>query len=159
MRVVLVGLAVASLLGSVSGCATVIRGTEQALQITSDPPGARASLGTGQSCTTPCSVNVSRSTSTVVTFEKEGCERQMASVFPTIAAAGVVLGGVIDYGTGAVYNLQPNPVVVQLRCGVEASAPVSPMETQLRDLQSLMDKGLITQTEYEKKRQSILEQR
>lgn len=99
-----------------SGCATMIRGTEEPLQITSEPPGARASLGSGQTCTTPCSIKVSRSTSTVVSFDKEGCERQMVSVFPTLAGAGVILGGVIDYGTGAVYNLQPNPVVVQLRC-------------------------------------------
>lgn len=110
---------------AVCGCATMIRGTEQSLQIMSDPPGARASLGTGQTCNTPCSINLSRSTSTAITFEKEGCERTMISVFPTIAGAGVVLGGVIDYGTGAVYNLQPNPVVASLRCGPTAaiSAP------------------------------------
>src|SRR4051812_47271244 len=81
-----------------SGCATIIRGTEQPLQIMSDPPGARASLGTGQACNTPCSINLSRSTSTAITFEKEGCDRTMVSVFPTIAGAGVVLGGIIDYG-------------------------------------------------------------
>jgi len=98
------------------GCVTVVRGTEEPLQLTSNPPGARASLASGQTCTTPCAISLSRGTSTVVTFEKDGCERQMISVFPTIAAAGVLLGGVIDYGTGAVYNLQPNPVVVLLRC-------------------------------------------
>ena len=71
---------------------------------------------------TPCSVELSRSTSTVVTFERLGCEREMISVFPTISAGGVVLGGVIDYGTGAVYNLQPNPVVANLRCAPDVPA-------------------------------------
>lgn len=109
-----------------SGCATIIRGTDQPLQIMSDPPGARAALGTGQSCLTPCSVEVSRSTSTVVTFERAGCEREMISVFPTIAAAGVVLGGVIDYGTGAVYSLQPNPVVANLKCPLDQAVIPAP---------------------------------
>jgi hypothetical protein len=57
----------------------------------------------------------------------------MISVFPTIAAAGIVLGGVIDYGTGAVYNLQPNPVVANLRCpsnGANTTLPtVTPAAT------------------------------
>ena len=106
-----------------AGCATIIRGTEQSLQIMSDPPGAKAMLATGQSCVTPCSLNLSRSTSTVISFEKEGCERELTSVFPTIAGAGIVLGGLIDYGTGAVYNLEPNPVVANLRCGAGVPQP------------------------------------
>src|SRR2546430_13323530 len=99
-----------------SGCATMIRGTEEQLQLTSFPNGAKAVIGSGQSCMTPCSIHLSRNTSTVVTFEHEGCDTAMISVFPTLAGAGVILGGVIDYGTGAVYNLQPNPVVANLRC-------------------------------------------
>lgn len=120
MRYLFVILALVQL----AGCATIIRGTEQSLQIMSEPPGAKAMLATGQSCITPCSLNLSRSTSTVISFEKEGCEREMASVFPTIAGAGIVLGGVIDYGTGAVYNLQPNPVIANLRCGISIAQPV-----------------------------------
>ena len=102
-------------------CATMIRGMDQPLQMMSEPPGARTALGSGQSCTTPCSITASRSTSTIVTFEKDGCERAMVSVFPTLAGAGVILGEVIDYGTGAVYNLQPNPVMANLRCTVGSS--------------------------------------
>jgi hypothetical protein len=96
----------------------------------------------------------------------------MISVFPTISAAGVVLGGVIDYGTGAVYNLQPNPVVANLRCSdtptVTAPAIVPAvittpgstagpsLETQLLELKSLLDKGLISQEEYNLKRAELL---
>lgn len=36
---------------------------------------------------------------------------------PTLSGAGVILGGLIDYGTGAVYDLQPNPLTVTLACG------------------------------------------
>lgn len=155
-----------------SGCATVVRGTEQSLQITSIPPGAKATLGTGQSCITPCALELSQSTSTVVTFEQDGCERTRISVFPTLAAAGVVLRGVIDYGTGAVYNLQPNPVVANLRCGVapvstsativpavvttQDTPPPNQRETQLLELKNLLDAGLITQREYDQKQAAVL---
>src|SRR5262245_17149167 len=110
----------------VSGCATMIRGTQEPLQLTSFPSGARAVIGSGQSCTTPCSIHLARNTSTVVTFEHEGCDTAMVSVFPTLAGAGVILGGVIDYGTGAVYSLQPNPVVANLRCTGNAVGPAVP---------------------------------
>lgn len=124
-------LSLCGLILLISGCATMIRGMDQPLQMMSEPPGARAALGTGQSCTTPCSITASRSTSTIVTFEKDGCERAMVSVFPTLAGAGVILGGVIDYGTGAVYNLQPNPVMANLRC-VLGTTPL-PSQTSNRD--------------------------
>ena len=97
----------------------------------------------------------------------------MVSVFPTLAGVGVVLGGVIDYGTGAVYNLQPNPVVANLRCpdaspvvSTPALVPAvvttgnepgsSQLEAKLVELRSPLDKGLITQAEYERKRTEIL---
>jgi hypothetical protein len=98
----------------------------------------------------------------------------MVSVFPTLAGAGVILGGIIDYGTGAVYNLQPNPVVANLRCPDTSPTIASPTvipavmtttsgdssssshEAQLLELKSLLDKGLITQEEYDQKRSEIL---
>jgi hypothetical protein len=155
-----------------SGCATMIRGTEEPLQLTSFPNGAKAVIGSGQSCMTPCSIHLARNTSTVVTFEHEGCDTVMISVFPTLAGAGVILGGVIDYGTGAVYNLQPNPVVANLRCLGDSPSHAAPAlvpavltepvpgdhqaESKLLELKSLLDKGLITREEYEQKRAVIL---
>jgi hypothetical protein len=99
-----------------AGCATMIRGTHDNLQLTSSPEGANATLADGESCRTPCSFTLSRNTSTVVTFSKDGCDPQMVSVYPSLAGAGVILGGIIDYGDGAVYNLVPNPVVASLHC-------------------------------------------
>jgi hypothetical protein len=37
-------------------------------------------------------------------------------MIPTLAGAGAMLGGMIDYGTGAVYDLQPNPLFVKMTC-------------------------------------------
>src|ERR1700761_152127 len=76
-----------------ASCATMIRGTRDNLQLSSVPEGANAALADGESCKTPCSVTLARNTSTVVTFSKDGCESQMVSVYPSLAGAGVILGG------------------------------------------------------------------
>lgn len=94
----------------------MIRGTTEPLQLSTTPGGAKASLATGQACVTPCSLQVSRGTSTAVTFSKENCDDQMVSIFPVISGPGLLLGGLIDFGTGAVYSLQPNPVTAILKC-------------------------------------------
>jgi hypothetical protein len=93
----------------------MIRGTPEILQINSEPEGALAKLSTGQSCITPCQIKLKRNQTVNIKFEKEGCEPEMVTVVPTLSGSGVVLGGVIDYGTGAVYNLTPNTVVI-LKC-------------------------------------------
>lgn len=98
------------------GCATMIRGTHEQLALSSTPPGASATLSNGQSCTTPCSIKLARDWSGTVTFAKAGCQARQISVYPSLAGSGVILGGVIDYGDGAVYNLQPNPASALLQC-------------------------------------------
>lgn len=103
-----------------SGCATMVRGTSQQLQITSTPSGARAMLSNGQSCTTPCNLKLKRNQSVVITYKKAGCKPGQLSVYPTLAGAGVILGGLVDYGDGAVYNLTPNPATVMLDCAAPA---------------------------------------
>lgn len=97
-------------------CATMIRGTEEPLSITSEPEGALARLSDGQSCKTPCQITLKRNQTLLVRYEKEGCDTATLNVYPTLAGAGVILGGLIDYGTGAVYNLTPNPAHVILTC-------------------------------------------
>jgi len=114
-------IAVAGTLLIFSGCATMIRGTHEQLQLSSNPEGVVAQLSNGQSCTTPCSLSEPRDSSFAVTFSRDGCDSQMVSVFPTVAGSGILLGGLIDYGTGAVYSLEPNPVVASLKCRTVAS--------------------------------------
>ena len=133
------------------GCATIIRGTEQDLQINSDPDKAKASLSNGMSCNTPCVLRVSRKQSYTVKFEKEGCEPTLVSVYPSLSGAGVLLGGLIDFGTGAVYDLQPNPVITNLACGenrqakAEASKPQAVIKAQISmgdTKEQVMSKGI-----------------
>lgn len=110
------------LLLCVSSCATIVRGTTQQVSINSDPDGAKVTISNGQSCQTPCNIEVERKTSLQLTLEREHCRRQTTSMIPTLAGAGAVLGGIIDYGTGAVYDLQPNPLFVTMVCDEEKIA-------------------------------------
>ena|SRR3712207_5010147 len=104
------------------GCATIIRGTEQQVTVNTNPPGAKVAFSNGQDCVGPCLMNVKRNQSLVVTVSKEGCQTQTASMVPTLAGGGILLGGLVDYGTGAVYDLQPNPLTITLSCREEPAA-------------------------------------
>lgn len=102
-----------------SGCATIVRGTEQQVSINTNPNGAEVQLSNGQSCKSPCAITAKRDQSLQITVNKEGCQTQTASMVPQLAGGGVMLGGLIDYGTGAVYDLQPNPLTISLSCHKE----------------------------------------
>lgn len=140
---------------AVAGCATVTRGTESTVQFESSPSGANVSTqiidlcsisecpplqqdpsqppiqrtitppSHGPSCTTPCSIRVSRKDSLVATFTKDGYAPQAVNVPVRVAGEGaaglagnVLIGGVIGLGvdaaTGASLEHFPNPVVVTL---------------------------------------------
>ena len=101
---------------SLYGCATIIRGTEQNVHVNTNPIGAKIEFSNGQSCISPCSIKTKRDQSLVITISKEHCNTQTATMIPTLAGGGVILGGIIDYGTGAVYDLQPNPLTITLAC-------------------------------------------
>lgn len=100
-----------------TGCATMFRGTEQIVSVNTMPSGARLEFSNGQSCESPCQINVKRDQPLQITISKTGCHTQTATMVPTLAGAGAMLGGFIDYATGAVYDLQPNPLTVTLACG------------------------------------------
>lgn len=114
----------------VSGCATLFRGTSQDLQLDSTPSGAIATLSDGQSCVTPCTMRISRGNAYNIKFAKEGCESQVQLISPHLAGSGVVeailLGGIIDFADGAVYDEDPNPIESGLQCKLASAAPVSP---------------------------------
>jgi hypothetical protein len=146
----------------------MIRGTEEVLSITSEPSGALAEVSDGQKGTTPCQVKLKRNQSVLIKYSKEGYESETLSVFPTLAGSGVILGGVIDYGTGAVYSLAPNPAHVMLKPrqvqatqpssspGIEA--PRKSLTERLDELDQLKRDGKVTDKEYKSMRQKILDE-
>ena len=146
-----------------SSCATVVRGTTQSINLNSTPQGALATLSTGHSCRTPCFITMDRDASFIVTFSKENCEDEQVSVFPTLSGGGILLGGIVDYATGAVYSLRPNPAVATLSCLDVAKPPPDTATTRnettknrLNELNELRDEGLLSLEEYERKRAEIL---
>lgn len=97
-----------------TGCASMIRGTTQEVSINTTPNGANVRLNNGSSCISPCTLTLKRKNSVNITIEKDGYHTHTTALVPSLAGAGVVLGGLVDYGTGAVYDLHPNPLHVHL---------------------------------------------
>ena len=95
----------------------MIRGTDQPMTFQSTPPGAKVELSNGLTCsTTPCTLTLARKDGVVVTFSKEGCRPAMVTVTPRVGAA-FMYAGIVDYDSGAAFDLEPNPVAVVLDCG------------------------------------------
>lgn len=110
---------------TLSGCATVTRGTEEALVIESDPSGAEVKLSNGMTGTTPTSFKVKRKENLVATISKNGYQTATVNITSQVASGGgaamagnVLVGGIIgaavDASTGAMNELKPNPVKVTL---------------------------------------------
>jgi hypothetical protein len=108
-----------------SGCATMIRGTTQQVSVNTDPQGATVTTSAGQSCTSPCLFEAERKNTLQLTIERGGCNTHTTAMIPTLAGAGAIWGGLIDYGTGAVYDLQPNPLFVKLTCAEDSIQPAA----------------------------------
>jgi hypothetical protein len=126
-NIVSAALAVVSVVAAVatSGCATITRGTSEILVIATDPAGAMATISTGQTCKTPCALEMRRNHDYHVSLEKPGYERVDTDVRSQISGAGavaiagnIVLGGLIgagiDAATGGTKQLVPNPLSVNL---------------------------------------------
>jgi len=98
-----------------TGCATMVRGTEEQVSVNTTPPGADIQFSNGQSCISPCTIPAKRSDSLQVTAKKKGCQSQTATLLPKLGSA-MLIGGLMDYSSGAVYDLQPNPLYMTLQC-------------------------------------------
>lgn len=128
-------LTVFAFAASISGCATITRGSNDVLEIQTTPSRAAVQLSNGLSCPeTPCALKMPRRSNVVVTISKPGYHTSTVNVTNRISGAGgagmagnVIFGGIIgagvDAGTGAMHDLTPNPVVVALEPLGPSSAP------------------------------------
>lgn len=109
-----------------SGCATLTRGTTEAYQVISDPAGAHVTLSSGETCTTPCTLEKKRGDTFAVKIEKAGyqsheimvnpanCEIGQVALAGNLLLIGSVIWASIDALTGATQELTPNPCQVKL---------------------------------------------
>ena len=106
---------------SLSGCATVMNGTNVDYLTETDPTGADVVFLNGLKCTSPCTLELKRGSDTRVDIKKPGYEpvyvlvqsRLAGSTFGNILAGGII-GGVVDGGNGASNTLFPRPLKVRL---------------------------------------------
>ena len=125
MRVV-VAVALGVALG---GCASVTRGWDEQIAVSSTPSGANAVVAGSsypQPCITPCSIKVKRSDDISIAFDLPGYEPQVVNLTKEVAGSGaagfagnILLGGgvgmIVDGVSGAAMDHKPNPVIVTLQ--------------------------------------------
>jgi hypothetical protein len=113
-------VALAGLLISTSGCATIVSGTKQKVEFSSTPSGAAVAVD-GGTYTTPCEVKLSRGKNHDVEFSLPDylpVKHQILRTTNGWAFGNILLGGLIglmvDYATGAVNDLAPERMHVEL---------------------------------------------
>ncbi|MEN0040946.1 MAG: translation initiation factor 2 [Pseudomonadota bacterium] len=110
-----------------TGCASIARGTTEAVVINYSPANAKVTTSLGDTCTSsPCTLIVKRKDKFTVTATAPGYEPQTVPVLTKVQGGGaaglagnVVVGGVIGVGvdaaTGAALDHYPNPVNITLQ--------------------------------------------
>jgi hypothetical protein len=122
-----------------SGCATVVNGTTQRVSFASDPPGAAVMVDGIPIGDTPTSIDLKRDSTHLVTVEKNGyvasdriIEQKTSWWFAGNLLLGGIIGGIVDYSTGAMYNLSPQDVSPVLLAATKPEVPttvvVSPVQ-------------------------------
>jgi hypothetical protein len=141
LSVKVVNLALVAIVGaSLTGCATITRGTKDAWSVSSEPSGARVETSNGFFCqATPCAMKMPRKAQFVATVTKAGYKPATITVTHKVSNGGgagmagnVLLGGLIgvavDGTSGAMLDLVPNPAFVKLEpeLAAPAAAAVAP---------------------------------
>ena len=122
MKGIIAALLAAFITISASGCATIVNGTSQKIQVTSEPAGAAVLVDEKSSYSTPVKLRLERRRDHMVVFSKDGYESQKIKLTHVIseAVAGNTLcwgplGWVFDICAGTQYKLVPDPIRVELK--------------------------------------------
>lgn len=104
-----------------TGCATIVSGKTQDVMIRSNPIGAAVTIDDVAMGTTPMLANLVRKKRHQIKFAKDGYEENLRATtrgFNWWYVANLVFGGVIglivDPCTGAIYDVEPSEVTVNL---------------------------------------------
>ena len=116
---------------SLSGCASITKGSNQDISFISEPSAANVKVYDilqdyqGGECISPCDLKLDRRGIYRATFKKEGYHDVRVKIVPDYSTSGLAggagsalmgagIGVGIDAMTGAMKDLQPNPVEVKL---------------------------------------------
>lgn len=160
------------ILGLVSGCATVVKGTTQSIPVNSDPAGAEVLVNNNVLGVTPTQIKLKRKEDHQVMIRKEGYASATVPVLKSVGGAvwgNVLAGGLIGWGvdatSGAQYNLSPETIYVTLRPVGSSNATrreeadkTAEGITKLRTLDQALEAGTLSEEEYGKARQRIVEE-
>jgi len=113
-----------------TGCASIVNGTTQEVQIRTTPPGARALiLPEGETIETPGEVTLRRKLAHTIQFDLEGycpattyLDRVTSGWINGNILLGGLIGTAVDAANGAAYRLTPDPVDVELQTAGAPSA-------------------------------------
>lgn len=130
---------------SLSGCATVMNGTNIAYPTETDPAGADVVFLNGLKCTSPCTLELRRGSDTRVDITRPGYDpvyvliqsRLAGSTFGNILAGGII-GGVVDGGNGSSNTLSPRPLIVRL-AAAGSGLPAMLLDKDGKDVMSVDD--------------------
>ncbi len=108
----IITISFASALLLLTGCATVFKGTDQVLTITSDPDGATVRIDGKPVGVTPLSTKVKKNSADSIIVEKDGFRAETMPLdkkFDGVTLLSIFWDlGTTDFVTGAAYEYQPS---------------------------------------------------
>jgi hypothetical protein len=155
-----------------SGCASIVKGTTQAIPVSSDPAGADVKIDGNKVGQTPMSIDAKRKTDHLITFEKDGYQVESVAVTRNVGGAvfgNIIAGGLVGWGvdamSGAQYNLTPATINVKLK-PVDTANPAVPVARsgaavfieELKKLDELHVAKKVSDEEYAKMRTALVDQ-
>ena len=104
------------------GCATIMQGSKQSIPVSGSPAGATVILNGQIMGSTPLILKVARKEDHTLTIEKEGYEPteiELKRRFSVLFIGNILIGGLVGMGvdaaTGAMYDITPDTIQVNLR--------------------------------------------
>jgi hypothetical protein len=150
------------------GCASIVKGTTQAIPVSSDPTGADVKIDGNKVGQTPVSVEAKRKNDHLITIEKAGYQPESVGITRNIGGAvygNILAGGLVGWGvdsiSGAEYNLSPKTINLTLKPLTAVSPPAekSSAEVFIAELKKLDEMHVaktITDEEYAKMRTALV---
>ena len=156
--------AIALLLASSAGCATIVKGSHQKVPIASELPGADVLVDGSMVGQTPLNLEMKRKNDHLVTIQMAGFRPKSVAVVKDVGGAvwgNIIAGGLIGWGVmhrpAAQYNLTPKTISVTLEPAsavmvTESNVDPSIFVSKLKALDDMKANGQVSDEEFGKAR-------